>query len=585
MTEQELVSIIKESATLYYKNGTSPISDSEFDSYVEELKLINPNNPLLSTPGWGYEPEDTEPHLYHKITGISPKYKGFNRTYPWAVISPKFDGGSGIAYYACGKLIKVLTRGNGISGQNITRNLPCVPKSLKAPLTGYVRGEIILSISNFKKHFDSSRSIRNTAVGIATSKYPDPQEIELLEFIPYKIYDADSDRFLSFSEQSEYVDIPFKWKEGSAAHEDLASLVQDYPCDGLVCQTPDGNEFAIKYNEETGITRINSITWNTKGTGIIFPTIHYDTIRLSDADCSNVSGGSYDMILRNGYGIGAEIELVRSGEVIPYILKATKPSTVGIKPRCSYGCSENYVAIKGAHAFCTNPNCPCKNESTYERLINYFAPKNFNYQMRDFIKKEFGSYSGLLAAKRRNLLPDYFNNLSLGCTDHQNEMIVKTLKNIHETSKLSLGWLVFIAEIKGFGDAQANALAEELNGDLSSLNESLDMYKSVQSDAKSSWIERWPVIKEFMKTFKIEQEISKKPSGRLVCISGKLNYGSKSKFNAEIACRGFEQVSSLDSSVEILITNESSTSKCNKAKKLGIAMMSEEDFLKLPTLK
>lgn len=580
---EELISQIKEAATLYYRDGSSNLADSEFDSLVEELRSLDPNNKLLSTPGWGYEPEDTEPHLYHKIVGISDKYKGFDRIYWKSRILPKFDGGSGIAYYNNGKLIKVLTRGNGTSGQNITRNVPCVPKTLKKPLTGYVRGEVILSIKNFKEHFDSSRSIRNTAVGIATAKYPDPEEIKLLEFIPYKIYSAIEDRFFSIEEICEYIDVPFRWKDGLPMHADLMLLCQEYPCDGLVCiRHEDKYEYAIKYNEETGISRINSITWRTKGTGTIFPTIHYDTIRLSEADCSNVSGGSYDLIKRNGYGIGAEIKLVRSGEVIPYIIRATKPSQDGINPKCSYGCDDKWVVIKGAHAVCTNPDCPCRIESITERLIYHFAPKNFNYKMKDFFIKEFKDYEGILAAKRRGVLEAAANMAKSigdfcfkGYTSHQSSMILKTIENISSAKTMTLGWLVYIAEVKGLGDSQADNIVVT-----DKLPDSIDEF-NVRSDAKESWKSSLHILRKFESAFKIVIPAAKVDTRDKVCISGKLKYGAKSAFNAEIEKRGFCQVGSITSDLKILISNETNTGKCNAARKKGITIMTEEEFLKL----
>lgn len=578
---------IKEAATLYYRDGSSYLADSEFDALVEELRSLDPNNKLLSTPGWGYEPEDTEPHLYHKIVGIADKYKGFDRVYWKSRILPKFDGGSGVAYYNNGKLLKVLTRGDGDSGQNITRNVPCVPKALKKPLIGYVRGEVILSIKNFNEHFNSSRSIRNTAVGIATSKYPDPEEVKLLEFIPYKIYSAIEERFLSLEEICEYIDVPFKWKDGLPMHADLMLLCQDYPCDGLVCiRDDDKYEYAIKYNEETGISKINSITWNTKGTGTIFPTIHYDTLRLSDADCSNVSGGSYDLIKRNGYGIGAEIKLVRSGEVIPYIIRATKPSYEGINPKCSYGCEDKWVQIKGAHAICTNPECPCRIESITDRLIYHFAPKNFNYKMKEFFINEFKDYEGILTAKKRGVFSDIIASANLaedfcfkGYTSHQSSMILKTIEAMATAKTMTLGWLVYIAEVKGLGDSQADNIIFA-----GKLPESIDEF-NVRSDAKESWKNSIHILRKFEEAFQIIVPVKVEISGDKVCISGKLNYGTKSSFNAEIEKRGYVQVGSITSDLKILISNETNTGKCNAARKKGITIMTEEEFLKLEEVK
>lgn len=579
----ELVSQIKDAATKYYRDGSSTLADSEFDALVRELASLDPHHPILTTPGWGYEPEDTEPHIYHAIKGIADKYVGFDRIYWMSRISPKFDGGSGVAYYRNGNLIKVLTRGNGKSGQNITKNVPCVPRKLKKSFDGYVRGEVILSYKNFKEHFDESRSIRNTAVGIATSKYPDPEEVKLLEFIPYKMYSEIEERFFSFEEMSEWIDIPFRWKDGLPFYADLQLLCTEYPCDGLVCiRREDGYEYAIKYNEEIGDTKITSITWNTKGTGTIFPTIHYETLRLSDADCSNASGGSYDLVKRNGYGIGAEIKIVRSGEVIPYIIRATKPSYEGINPKCSYGCDDKWVQIKGAHAICTNPDCPCRSISITSRLVDHFAPKNFNYIMKQFFFNEFKDYAGILEAKRRGIIHEMYESFSKipdfhfnGYTSHQTSMIMATLAAIDSAKTMTIGWLAYIAEIKGMGDAQADSI--KFDG---KLPETLDEF-NVRADAKESWKNSLHIIRLFESTFDIIIPVSEEIVGDKVCISGKLNYGTKAAFNKEIQKRGYVQVGSITPDLKILISNETNTGKCNAARKKGIQIMTEEEFLKL----
>jgi NAD-dependent DNA ligase len=407
--------------------------------------------------------------------------------------------------------------------------------------------------------------------------------LKYVDFVAYTVYDAKIGNYVPIVELDKYLQV-FKrvpYRIGPVALEDYPELVGDYPCDGLVLVSESGTTYKLKFNNDIKDTEVTSISWRTKGTGCIFPRIHYKTIRISDADCSNASGGSYHRLISNGYGPGAKISVVRSGEVIPTVLHAIDPVFTGIVPKCSYGCTTDPV-IRGSHVYCSNPDCPAKNESTFQRLIQWKSPKGFTTEMRSFIEDFYVSYDELLKAIRRGELKD-ISGFTPG-TPHQNQMIQETLTSLSNTESISLATLAFICEVNGFGDTIANNVSNYYKGHVhgSVMTPDLDPKVVNNSKASESWKLRYSVISKFLETFIVCEPTEKRLSIETVCISGSLDYGTKKLFDKEVVSRGFTQVGSVDSSCKYLISNELGTSKCKRANSLGIPILTEQEFLKLP---
>ncbi len=184
----ELEKKITEAAQAYYSTGKSELSDDEFDELVDELKKTNPDSPILKRVGWGYDvfidstPGQKFKHKYGTAGSlekcrtweeIKPQFKDRDID-----ISLKLDGLSVVLYYRHGYLYQALTRGDGETGIDITNKIrKILTLSDKLPhdgtFYGAVRGEIIMSFSNFEKYkalHPEAKNPRNTAVGIINSK-------------------------------------------------------------------------------------------------------------------------------------------------------------------------------------------------------------------------------------------------------------------------------------------------------------------------------------------------------------------------------------------------------------------------------
>ena len=164
---------------LYY-NHQPVISDAAFDALCDDLRGYEPNHIALTSVG---APVDTSAwkKAAHKIPmGSLDKVKTPDEMTKWILdtftpknsvfITEKLDGCSLEVYYEDGKLVEASTRGDGKTGENITRNVAKmggVRTTLPVSFTGSLRGEIILKKSNLGKHFPDKANARNTATGTA----------------------------------------------------------------------------------------------------------------------------------------------------------------------------------------------------------------------------------------------------------------------------------------------------------------------------------------------------------------------------------------------------------------------------------
>ena len=196
----ELETKIKYAAQQYYSDGTSPYTDEEFDEMVDELRRINPDSELFRV-GWGYSldldrtPGQKFKHKYGKAGSLDKCHSWSELS--WMIqhgpvdLSLKLDGISVVLYYVEGYLVRALTRGDGITGIDITEKVSKIfPSNCRGiKFTGAVRGEILMSydnFENFQKVHPEAKNPRNSTAGIiGANEITD--DINYLSIIVYTI--------------------------------------------------------------------------------------------------------------------------------------------------------------------------------------------------------------------------------------------------------------------------------------------------------------------------------------------------------------------------------------------------------------
>jgi len=595
----------------YYDDNSSPVSDFEFDTICEWLENIDPENEILTKTGFGYEVgKDGIKHPYHEIVGISNKInitEGDIVNNGDATISSKYDGCSLEHYYKNNYYYMSITRGKEGIGKDVTvASRKKVPHEIER-FRGYIRVEGVVSYTNFKKFPDGMR-IRNAVSGVIGAKTLKHDLLELIDFIPVSVYNADDDiiyhpdtqKFHEYTKGFKICPI-LRVVDGDIKldNELLDSIREDYAVDGFVCYKDNDILCAYKYPNEYAYPKVLSVESKTQPTGKIFPSsIHIEPTEISDCVTSKVTGKSGETVINGKIGPGAVIEIVRSGEVVPNWTKnVIKESDDVWEPHCSYGCDDKYIKWVKANCYCTNPECPSVFEAIVDKTLRQFAPKGFSDDMSDMVIEHMKNW---VTGTELNVLEMFLEYMCIhyrgwdGGTVYQKKLIDETFKVLIK-KEMTLYDLVTVCSIEAFGKSLSRDLEPKLHewtkgaGCVDRVSYILMNRKEFTSDevnnskARESWKKRHHILYKMMEVFDIIlPEIKAVGKNGTVCISGNLPSGTKKKaFVPEIEQRGYSWVESLKKDTTILICANLASNKANKARKNKIATMSEEEFLAL----
>ena len=381
MTITELENKIIHLSQCYYE-GHPECSDTEFDGLITYLQNVNPNSPILSMTGYGYDPYkqvgEKEHHLYGDVIGISKKPRDvndipkdfFNTN---IMISAKLDGLSMVCYFVNGKFTKALTRGrNGIGINRTDKIEKILNRELNIPtgfnFTGAIRGEVCISNNQWENMIEKgliekdnpSVNPRNVAAGII-GRDEINDDINFVDLVFYKVVGFNDDnnswnkiykesilenkkydvKFLRKFIKEEYI-VDYIEDNGSQLNQNALETLYNqfnsiYTCDGCVITKSDknvsklndkyqnkialeNNEIAYKFEGEKIITTIENIRWKMSKGNKAIPVINVTPVELSGAIVQNASAYNAKYVLEHKLRPGVKVELIRSGEVIPKII-------------------------------------------------------------------------------------------------------------------------------------------------------------------------------------------------------------------------------------------------------------------------
>lgn len=394
---------VKESAQKYYTDGTSEMSDAEFDAAVEEIRKMNPNSPVVNNVGWGYNiNSDTTPgekclHRYGLIKGLDKCHDSkelgcefFKNENVHA--SLKLDGISVVLYYDAGVLLQALTRGDGEYGIDITKKVIKIDPSLyilnnDKDFTGAVRGEILMSFSKFdefQKYHSDAKNARNSTAGLINAKEI-LDDLKYLDIVVYTVVGDDSytrydqeyvhhttmDHIVTwlhsnFNRVAPYTTIILNENSLTEEMKKLRdSWYGDYPADGIVLTKAVGFNLrtgeiqyaakAFKFPAESKSTEVLDVEWNLSKTRYLIPKVKLATVQLSGTDVSYATAYNAKYILDNNISKGCIIEVTKSGEIIPKITKVVLSGQADIPRYCPQCGSE--LKWAGVHLQCVNEMC------------------------------------------------------------------------------------------------------------------------------------------------------------------------------------------------------------------------------------
>jgi len=540
---------------LYYVEGNSDISDSDYDIMFRSLELLeeefpelaSPNSPTRRVGGEPIEGFEQRKHFSRMLSiddvfseeELTDAYQRLQRllnlNHVEVVIEPKIDGVAVALHYQRGELAFAVTRGDGVTGDDITENVRTignVPLRLpeEAPEWLEVRGEIfmanerfaILNQSREEEGLSTFKNPRNATAG--TLKLLDSREVAKrpLEFMAHGMGRLDGvviESILDFQQLISDFGIPVNspiWVRDSLTGvlevvRELGVKRRDLPyeTDGAVIKVVSREQqlslgetsraprwaAAFKYPPEQKETVIQDITIQVGRTGVLTPVAELDPILVSGTTVSRATLHNQDEIDRKDVRIGDAVLVEKAGEIIPAVVKVL-PEKRGdgsrkydiyeaVGGKCP-SCGSEIIRIEGFVAWkCPNPDCPAKSAN---RIKQFVSRKALDVEGVGNIVAEKLIERGLIheALDLFSVGVEELAQLNLGTEENPRVLGAKKAESIatalQRAKKASLNRWIYALGIPQVGESAARELSR-IHENLSQLKQSeiLEELKSLKT--------------------------------------------------------------------------------------------------------
>ena len=418
---QQLIRELNEASDAYYNGRAELMTDYEWDARFDELKQLEqrtgttlPDSPTQKVS----EDSITGQKEEHEFAALSlAKTKQPAELVKWAEerpiwISWKLDGLTLVVTYDSGQLTKVVTRGNGHIGTNIThlsKAINGIPQKIGYKGHTVIRGEAVISYDDFDKFLIESgedyANPRNLASGSLTLKDVEEVRQRHIQWIPFTLVHTDEeivswgDRMTWLEQQGfhpverrliNHPDLASVENCLAAFTQEVTSKQNPYPVDGLViCY--DDTEYAqtgsitghhatraglaFKWQDEAAETILQEIEWSCAASTIspvaIFRPVELEGTTVKRASLCNISECE-----RLGIGSkGTEISVIKANKIIPKVIKVNRTEgTLEIPQECPVCHAKTEIRISEASGtktlHCTNNECPAKQLKKFARFVS-----------------------------------------------------------------------------------------------------------------------------------------------------------------------------------------------------------------------
>jgi DNA ligase (NAD+) len=585
----------------------------------KEFPNVQHSIPMLSLEDARNEEEIRE--IYERIIKLVGRNVEF-------CIEPKFDGTSLELIYENGVLVRAVTRGDGYVGEDVTpnaRTIRTVPLRLFEDVSIEIRGEVVISKENFRKLNEELinkgekpfANPRNAAAGSLMQLDSRITAQRPLDFIVWGFGKSE----IKFAKQSEFLkkaeELGFKVPKSKVVKtlEEIIETYREwekerdryiYELDGMVVKV---NEielweklgytaraprwaFAAKFKPREKTTKILGVVWQVGRTGIITPVAELQAVEIGGATVSRATLHNVEILKKLGVKIGDTVVVSRAGDVIPQIIKPIEELRTGqereieIPNKCPVCGGE--VATEGPFLKCLNLSCPAKLSASIKHLARREA----------FDIEGLGEKTSKLLVER-GLVKDIADVFNLrkedlkrlpGFSDVSAEQLVLA---IERAKKIRLDRFIHALGIPGVGEATARLLAEKFKTLSALMNASkfeLMRIRGIGPETADAIVKFFSdernrnSIKKMLE-YGVEVywgEEKKGPlSGKVFVFTGELDCCPRSKAKEMVEELGGQTADTVSKRVHYLVVGKDPGSKLQKAQKLGIRIISEEEFLKM----
>ena len=509
LNEEQLTDMLN-LANILYRNFQPIMTDNEYDILEDYIKEKYPSNKDVSKIGAPVEKNKvTLPYHMASMDKIKPDTNALTNwikkyTGPY-VLSCKLDGVSGL-YTTEGKTPKLYTRGDGTIGQDISHLIPY----LRLPKTKgvVIRGEFIIPKSIFEtKYKIKFANPRNLVAGIINHKTVSETARDI-HFVSYEVIKPvlkpseqmdflgtlDIERVLSKNETKSTLtnellsDTLIEWRESYTYEIDGVIVIDDkiYP------RKPGNPEYAFAFkmilSDQIAEAKVVDVIWTPSKDGYLKPRVQIEPINLGGVRIEYATGFNGAFINDNKVGIGAIIELIRSGDVIPHIRKVTVPAEESKMPSVPFKWNDTHVDIllediqgdetvkeKVITGFFRGIGVEGLSSGNISRIVQTgfdSVPKIIKMSIPDFLTVE--GFKEKMASKLYNGIKDKLTNASLvtimsasnlfgrGFSEKKLELIMESYPDVLLSKENNTEKVRKIAAIKGMAQKTAEAFVERI---------------------------------------------------------------------------------------------------------------------------
>ncbi|MDY3118005.1 MAG: NAD-dependent DNA ligase LigA [Peptoniphilus sp.] len=625
-------------AHAYYTLDAPLVDDKTYDALYDELLdmeaetgKVAKDSPTRRVGGdllEGFEKFQHEQPLYsldkarsyERLKAWCDRMKDAGADHKGYMAELKFDGLTISLTYDGGELTRAVTRGNGTVGEIITAQvvtIPTVPLSISFKGHLVVQGEGLMPYASLKKYNETAKeplkNPRNGAAGALRNLDPKETRRRRLTAYLYNLTEAEGETFDTDEEVK-----AFLRKQGFLVHpmtrlcNDFSSIVDyieeveavrddlDVMIDGVVLKINDRHKreslgytikfprwaIAYKFEAKEAVTRLRSVEWNVGRTGKVTPTAILDPVDIDGVTIQRATLNNYDDIVRKGVRLGGNVLLRRSNDVIPEILEGIGEEGDRIERITTCPACSTELVQKGVHSFCPN-TIGCKPQLVAR--IDHFASRNA-MDITGLSEKTTGK---LIAAGLLREIPDIYRlrREDLLQLEGFGEKKADNLLNaIQESKNVSFQRFIYALGIGQVGLKTAGDLAEHFadfdavaKADVAELVTIDDIGPETAKEIRVFFTDSviggyvHDLMDEGIRLIYEKKKASGALDGVTIVLTGALSR-PRSEIKANLEAQGAKVTGSVSKNTDVVLAGEAAGSKAEKAKKLGVPVLSEDDF-------
>lgn len=648
----ELIDIINEADYNYHTLDNPTITDQEYDKFLRELNEIEEEHPEWiredsPTQHAGGKIIDSFEKVTHKIPMMSlsnvfseSEIASFDEKIRKENINPKYvcelkiDGLSVSLLYEKGKLVRAATRGDGVTGEDITHNaktIKTIPLKLKEEVDIEVRGEIFMNKKtleelNEKRKKENQPLLQNCRNAAAGSIRQLDSKVAAERKLDTYIYHLPNPEDYGLKTHQEALDFMTRLGFKTNSNNRLVGTVEEiyefinekgelrpelpYDIDGVVIKVNNIDEqkklgytakypkwaTAYKFPAQEVLTKLTDIIFTVGRTGQITPNAVLEPVIVAGSTISRATLHNEDFVMEKGLKIGDIVSIRKAGDVIPEVVEAKVERRTGTEKdfemitTCPM-CESTLMKKEGqVDYYCMNPKCPARH---IEGLIHFASRDAMNIDgLGERIMEDFYNFHFISNLADIYSLKQYEKDL-VRLEGFGDKSVTNLLEAIENSKNNSLERLIFGLGIPHVGAKTAKVLAakfETLDNLMNATEEELTKIPDIGDIIAKSLISYFNdnhnrgIVEELkelgLNTTYLGQKVVENElfSGKSFVLTGTLTMYTRDEAKEKIESLGGKTVDSVSKKTSVVIVGDAPGSKYRKAQELGIEIWTEEQF-------